>query len=428
MQLHRIHALARRTPFYYGWVVLACAMCASFARQATAVATLSVFIVPMTREFDWSRAEISGAVSLGGILAAVVSPWIGALVDRAGARAVLFVSAVAIAGTAVALAATHSLLWFYVFFSVGRMIFASPFDIGISAAVSNWFLRRRAQAMSGVALATGLSLAAMPFIAQVAIDASGWRVGWVTVALSALVVGALPNGLLMVRRPEDVGLVPDGGSPRPPPSTRAGATAPAPEVSYTLREAMGTPALWLLMAYTAVIYMVQAGISLHQAPHMIERGIEPVVAASIVSTFAFVAAASGLAFGIVGGRWPVRHGMSLAALVMAAGAVLMARVDGAAAGYAAAAVFGAGIGGILTLTPVAFADYFGRASYGAIRGLALPVQVAGQAMGPLLGGLMFDASGSYLGAMWTFAGLALLAAVVAQTARPPGTGTAPAGT
>ena len=67
-------------------MILACAMCASFARQAAAVATLSVFIVPMTTEFDWSRAEISGAVSLGGVLAALISPTVGTLIDRVGAR------------------------------------------------------------------------------------------------------------------------------------------------------------------------------------------------------------------------------------------------------------------------------------------------------------------------------------------------------
>jgi MFS family permease len=413
------HPFARRTPFFYGWVVLACGCCASFARQATAVATLSVFIVPMSGQFGWSRAELSGAVSLGGVLAALVSPAVGALVDRHGARAVLLVSTLAIAATAFALAATHSLLWFYVFFSVGRMLFASPFDLAVSAAVANWFLRRRAQAMSIVSIALSLSLAAMPFIAQVAIDAGGWRVGWTTVAVAVLVVGALPNALFMVRRPEDVGLEPDGGAVRAPDSTTGASPSAPEEPAYSAREALRTPALWLLMAYTALIFMVQAGISLHQAPHLIQRGVTPVVAASIVSTFALVSAASSLGFGVIGARAPVRFGLALAAALMAAGAVLMQAVQHAAGGYLAAAVFGAGIGGILTLTPVSFADYFGRASYGAIRGLALPVQVVGQAAGPLLAGVLYDLGGDYALAMKSFVGIALVACLVALAARPP---------
>lgn len=414
------HAIARRTPFFYGHVVLGCAMCSSFARQAAAVATLSVFIVPMTAVFGWSRGEISGAVSLGGILAALVSPAVGRFVDRAGAQAVLVASAALIGLTALALAATHSLLWFYVFFSLGRMLFASPFDIAISAAVANWYLRGRAQAMAGVSLAAGLSLAAMPFIAQLAIDGSGWRAGWITVAVAAFLVGALPNALLMVRRPEDVGLAPDGAA-----AARAGggggeAMAPgAPEAAFSLRMALRTPALWLLMGYTALVFPVQAGVSLHQAPLMIEKGIDPTVAASIVSTFAAMAALSGLAFGTLVRYLTVRHGLALAATVMAVGATMTARVDSAGDGFLSAAVFGAGIGGIITLVPVSFADYFGRASYGSIRGVALPVQVAGQAMGPLLAGVLFDVYGTYDAALAVFAVLALAGAVTALAARPP---------
>ena len=70
MRLRFIHALSGRLPFYYGWIVLAAVCAASFSRQGPAVATLSIFIEPMTSEFGWSRTEISGAVSLGGILGA----------------------------------------------------------------------------------------------------------------------------------------------------------------------------------------------------------------------------------------------------------------------------------------------------------------------------------------------------------------------
>src|SRR5205823_9492695 len=84
--------LIDRLPFYYGWLVLGCICCAGFARQGPAVATLSIFVEPMTREFGWSRAAISGAVSLGGVLAAVAAPLIGPLLDRRGSRLVLCAS------------------------------------------------------------------------------------------------------------------------------------------------------------------------------------------------------------------------------------------------------------------------------------------------------------------------------------------------
>src|SRR5947209_20274124 len=85
-------SLAARLPFYYGWVVLACLCCAGFSRQGPAVATLSIFVEPLTREFGWSRAALSGAVSLGGVLAALGSPLIGPLLERHGARLGLFLA------------------------------------------------------------------------------------------------------------------------------------------------------------------------------------------------------------------------------------------------------------------------------------------------------------------------------------------------
>ena len=81
--------LSTRLPLFYGWIVLACLCCTGFARQGPAVATLSIFVEPLTREFAWSRTALSGAASLGGLLAAIVAPLIGPVLDRSGSRLVL---------------------------------------------------------------------------------------------------------------------------------------------------------------------------------------------------------------------------------------------------------------------------------------------------------------------------------------------------
>src|SRR6266404_9119960 len=102
--------LSGRLPFFYGWVILGCLCCAGFSRQGPAVATLSIFVEPLTREFGWSRAALSGAVSLGGVLAAVGAPLIGPLLDRHGSRLVLC-AAVLVNGVALLLLSqTGSLL------------------------------------------------------------------------------------------------------------------------------------------------------------------------------------------------------------------------------------------------------------------------------------------------------------------------------
>jgi MFS transporter, OFA family, oxalate/formate antiporter len=196
-------ALAAWVPFYYGWIVLACLCCAGFARQGSAVATLSIFIEPLTREFGWSRTAVSGAVSLGGLLAALISPLIGPLLDRRGSRLVLCLAVLTNGVALLLLALTPSLLIFYVLFCVARMNWAGPFDLGIYGALNNWFLARRTVAASVATLAQMLGLVAMPLIAQIAILHDGWRAGWLALGAVTLVVGFVPVWLFLVRRPED---------------------------------------------------------------------------------------------------------------------------------------------------------------------------------------------------------------------------------
>jgi MFS transporter, OFA family, oxalate/formate antiporter len=407
--------LARRLPFFYGWVVLGCVCCAGFSRQGGAVSTLSIFVEPMTRDFGWSRMAISGAVSLGGLLAAFCAPALGRALDRYGARAVLC-CAILLTGLAdMALSLTGSLLTFYVLFCVARTNFAGPFDLGIYGAVNHWFVARRAVTTAIATLAQMVGLVGLPLIAQAGIDRGGWRIGWIAVGLAVLAVGFVPTWLLLVRAPEDIGLVPDRRVPSPA-STRI---APSAEPGFTRAEALRTPPFWLLSLFTLLAYPVQAGVSLHQAPFLIERGLRSEVAATVVSTFSFMSGVASLGFGFFPRSLPLRYALALAALLQLVGTVTLLSVHTPLRAYLGATVFGGGIGGLLTLLPIVWADYYGRGSFGAIRGLALTGQVLAQAAGPVLSGALRDWTGSYDASLQCFAALSGLAILAAVVARPP---------
>ena len=412
-----IRTLVQRLPFFYGWAAVGCAMCSNAVRQAASVTTLSIFIVPMAGEFGWSRTGISGAVSVGALLGALSAPFIGPLFDRHGSRALLIVSALAVSACCVALAGTRSLLWFYVAFGVSRMIFSTPFDLGTSSVAAKWFVRRRALAMSLLTTSIGIGLTILPLAAAIVIAGGGWRTGWLALAVIVVVLGVVPQWFLLVREPEDIGLRPDGDESAP--RAVAGTGDAAGEIAFTRAQALRTPALWLVMAYTLIVFSIQAGVSLHWAPHLVERGISPTITATIVSTFSLAIVLSSIVFGHVGDRVPVHATLAASAALMALGAMAMGAVSGPPLGYAASVLFGAGVGGILTMPPVALANYFGRAHFGAIRGMALPAQVGGQAVGPLLAGLLHDLTGSYASGLATFAALSLLAAAVAMATRAP---------
>jgi len=230
-----------------------------------------------------------------------------------------------------------------------------------------------------------------------------------------LVVGFVPSYLLMVRAPEDVGLLPDGhraiAGSEPHPYHR--------DPVFTRAQAVRTKSFWLLSLFTLLAYPVQAGVSLHQAPFLIERGLSPPIAASIVSYFSLMSGIAGFGFGVLPKRLSARWKLALTGLLLCIGASLYQPVHDAAAGYLAATFFGLGVGGLLIMLPVAWADYFGRSNYGAIRGLALTGQVLAQAAGPLLSGVLRDATGGYETSLACFAVLSGLSMLAAILATPP---------
>jgi OFA family oxalate/formate antiporter-like MFS transporter len=408
--------LIPRLPFFYGWVILGCACCAGLSRQGGAVATLSVFVSPMTAEFGWSRTAISGAVSLGGLLAAVAAPSLGRLLDREGARLVLCVAILTTGLANLALSLTGSLWMFYVLFCVARMNFAGPFDLGIYGAVNSWFITRRSLANAIASMGQMTGLVVLPMVGSLAMLTGGWRAGWLAIGTTVLVVGFVPAFLLMVRSPEDAGLVPDGVR-----RIRAGTPARVirPEPVFTRIQAIRTKSFWLLTLFTLLAYPVQAGVSLHQAPFLIERGLSQPVAASVVSYFSLMSGIGSFGFGVLPRRVTARWKLVLTGLLLCIGASLYQPVHGAASGYFAATFFGLGVGGLLVMLPIAWADYFGRGNYGAIRGVALTGQVLAQASGPLLSGVLRDATGGYETSLACFAVLSGLSMLAAMLATPP---------
>ena len=160
-------------------------------------------------------------------------------------------------------------------------------------------------------------------------------------------------------------------------------------------------------------------MSLQQAAHLIERGIEPTIAATIVSTFSLMSAIASAACGLLPHRLPIRYPLALIGGFLAAGTLAMVGISSAKQGYVAAALFGFGIGGVLTLLPIAWADYFGRVNFAAIRGVALSVQVMAQASGPLISGALHDWTGNYRWALQCFAVLSCLSVAAALAARRP---------
>ncbi len=404
---------ARATPFYYGWVILALTGLASYSsRPLMSVAVLTVFVVPMEAQLGWTRTEMSGAVSLGGVFAVVAAPLVGPLIDRYGSGLVVGVSS-GIAGIcAVGLGMVNQVWLFYLVYVPGRTVFASPLELGTSTAVSNWFIRRRPFALALNHVLQGSGLAVMPLVAQLIIGAWSWQAAWYGLGIWTLAVAVAPAIMLMGRRPEDIGLLPDGDRAMPARENRAGGRRPltaSDEVNFTLRQAMATRSFWLLMLFAFAGFIVQAGVSLHQVPHFIGQGVPGAVAVWAASTFAISQVPASLLWSALCQRFPMRLMMPAAGLVVSAGAMITAFADNITVGVVGAFTLGFGVGGLHIIGRLTWADYFGRLHLGAIRAWGLAAQVAGQALGPTAAGMVWDRTETYL---WVFMAFGINLAVV----------------
>ncbi len=418
--------LAGSLPFYYGWVIVANTVAISLSsRTIMTVAVLSVFVVPMTEELGWSRGLFSGAVSLGGLCAVVVSPFIGRWVDRYGAGVLLAASSLLTGVLAVLLAVITSPLAFYALYVPGRMIFTGPLELGIPTALSNWFIRRRPLSLAVDGAAKGLGLTIMPLVAQFLITGWNWQTAWLTLGVLSFAVGIVPPLIFIARRPEDMGIEPDplprneGDGKSETSDSQPKSIHAAGESSFTVGQALRTRALWILAIFSGAGFMVQAGVSLHQVPHYIEQGILPQYAALTASGFALAQIIAGMFWSTLARRIPLRFLLAASAFVLAAAS--QATSYSATPPYAllSAAAVGLGVGGLHLLVRLAWADYYGRQHLGSIRGITMSAQIGGQALGPVTSGFLFDHTGNYHMALQVFTVAATLGALLVLFAVPP---------
>ncbi len=421
--------LSHALPFYYGWVVAGNSVALSLStRTVMAVATLSVFVVPMTQSMGWSVGMFSGAVSLGGLAAVFVSPIVGRWLDRYGAGVILGAGSFATGAIAVGLAFVAHPLGFYLLYVPGRMIFSGPLEMGLPTAISNWFIRRRPVGLAVDHIAKGAGLAIVPWAMQLIITGYDWRTAWITLGILTFALGVVPSLLLVARRPEDMGLEPDPAPAREDSANKDAEAARGSvnsgsfaEIDFTVGQALRTRAFWILAVFSGAAMMAQAGLSLHQVSHYISQGIDPRFAAISASTFALAQMPAGLFWAALARRMPIRYLMTGSSLVVALAAVSTVRSDWVLPEIISAAGIGFGVGGLHLLIRLVWADYYGRQNLGTIRGLTMSVQVGGQALGPVIAGFMFDYFDSYRIPFTFFAVAVFMAGIMALAAKPPRT-------
>lgn len=412
----------KRKPFYYGWVVVAVVALAGFTQSAESFPVLGVFLKPITEEFEWSRTLYTGAMTIGTVLGGAIALGVGPFLDRFGGRWVL-VASFAVLGLVWVLMAEIDALWqFYVLQVLARMLMIGVVGLAMGVIIPKWFVAKRGRAVALGGMGAKLGNAVTPLYIQYFIGLRDWRLAALVSGLLVWVVSLIPTAIFLRRQPEDLGLQPDGSDDDSAPAQRSASATmerSRPEVSMSLREVLQYPAFFLLTASVMLTSFAQPSLNLHTIPYLTDHGVGAGTAAAVLTVWAVFGGIGSLCLGFLVERYGIRPVMAVNQAVIAAGFVLLFLVDSSGSALVWGAYMGLVQGGNFFLQPVLFADYFGRESLGAIRGVVWLVQMLAHASGPLAASLAYDVLGDYVAILLVFGAFTLVGGVLIAFAQPP---------
>ncbi len=413
----------KRLPFFYGWVIVVVTF-VTMGIGVNARTAFSLFFPPILSEFGWERGVTAGAFSFGFVVSAFMSPLIGRLMDRGGPRAVMELG-IALMGGGLLLAPLTTAPW-HLYVTIGVMVGAGSVCLGYSGFslfLPNWFVRRRGLAI-GIAFAgVGIgSVTLLPWV-QYVIEQTGWRTACTSIGLIVLIVLA-PINLLLRKRPEDIGLLPDGEAAPTATSAKPVSNVVDPAwaaTEWTLSRALRTARFWwICLGYFCGLYIWYA-VQVHQTKFLLDIGFSPSVGVWALGVVSLLGIPGQIVLGHASDRigreaiWAISclgFAICFAALIALKYqpslwlVYLMVFTQGAL-GYGLTSIMGAVV-----------LEIFQGANYGSIFGTIMLSALAGGAAGPWVTGLLHDVTGTYTIAFAIGIAVSLLSAFAIWQASP----------
>lgn len=394
---------------HYGWVVVAAGFAVMFLTYGMQY-SFGLFFTALAAEFGWSRASLGGVFSLYAGTYSFLGLVSGRLTDRWGPTHVVALGGVLL-GTGLALSGTvHTLGALYATYCVAGMGMSTAYVPCASTAV-RWFTARRGLAVGLVMAGAGVGVLAAPPAIALILKRLGWRGAYLVLG-AAIGLALVALSRLLAREPAARGLQPYGG----PAGEGSGPLAP----SWPARAAVRHPAFLALAGVYTLTWIPVFLPPVHLVALAQDLGLTPLVSATALSALGGGSLAGRVAMGGLSDLVGRRPTLALALALQALSFVVLALPTGAAGLLGAAALYGFAYGAVTALMPAIVTDFFGPAHAGSLVGLIFGIAGPTASLGPVLGGFVFDRTGSYA---WAFAGAAgfnaAALALLLAAARPP---------
>lgn len=402
----------KRDPFFYGWVIVG--TCFVAATSYGLFYTFGVFFKSLQSEFGWGRALTGSVHSVHLLIYAISTYTFGRLTDRIGPRRALSLGAIFI-GVGFCLCSQIQNIWqLYVYYIIASL--GSGVTVSLpNATVQKWFVKKRGLALGLVTAGVGAGTLLLAPLSNFLITLFGWRPAYVMMGL--LFWGLLTlNALFMEENPEKKGLRPYGWEERRGPEAQSGVKAGR---DWPVKEAMKTGAFFLIIAIYFFTNLPIHMVMIHIVPYATDLEISKAFAASALGLIGGVSILGRIGMGLVSEKIGWKWGLFLSCLLSGFMLLWLIGVQNLWMLSLFAVVYGFFYGGKITTIPGLIGSFFGTRSLGEIIGAIHAVSLAGGIIGPVLGGYIFDRSGSYRIAFLIAALAFLTSAVLTLFARPP---------
>jgi MFS family permease len=394
---------------FYGWIVLAAGLLIAMIGLGTRY-SFGVFLKSIEGEFGVSRGESSGIFSAYMLFCGLLSIIGGWALDRYGPRRVAFVMA-SFTGLSLLLTGQANAAW-QMFITYGLLLSlgTGPVYTVVNSTSSRWFRRKRGFAVGITSSGGGLGAIIIAPFASYLVSRFDWRTAFVVLGLVSWIVMATMS-LLLKKDPVDMGLLPDGAKSEPHQKdmqTKGGKTGPT---DYGVVQASKMSQFWFLGLTWVFVSLSLHLIFVHAVPYAVDMGISPMDAAVILSLIGVANIPGRLVIGKISDTVD-RKALGVACALVQTGTLLwLMWAHGLWMLYIFAIVFGFLWGGSGAVVTALIGDVFGTRSLGAIMGMMSAGWALGAAIGPAMGGYIFDASGSYFAAFATGAFAILISAL-----------------
>ena len=381
---------------YYGWYIVAVTMFIAFVTVG-ARSSFGIFVIPMSEHFGWSRGAISLAASIGFLMNGLTQPFLGTVFDRVGGRKVILVSLTVVGLSTIALSLTfHILFLIFMFGFVMSTAVGGGSLTNTGALLTKWFRRKRATVIGLNAAGASLGgLILVPF-ATYFLQATNWRLTWVVLGLSVLML-ALPLAFWLLREdPNELGLEPDGDpEPRGDRVREAAERQRGPLEADRWAESFRSLPIWQMSASYLVCGFTTAILSVHFVPYAIGRGISPATAATAFGLMMGLNVAGAIGAGALADRFGRKNLLALVYFLRGVAYLCLLLVSSNLGLWAFVAVAGFSWIATAPLTTSLTADVYGLKALGTISGVSFLFHQVGGASAILFAGLLYDVTGSY---------------------------------